>query len=187
MTDGLDWHNPEVTFEEVRSQAWVKVKYHSQVEIKQIVINNEWNKSNNSKVAGFVCLQVSCSSGDFGDWEGDCYCPGQGNWLTAAGFSTLCCITLCWFKLLYYIHANPTIGHFSLELFRCDSIDLQLPLSVSGSVSQWLIVSDLEIAIASPSFASLFTYKVVRNEPGVHEYEFRIMQDSSVTLQQINI
>ena len=123
VTDGLDWHNPEVTFEEVRSQAWVKVKYHSQVEIKQIVINNEWNKSNNSKVAGFVCLQVSCSSGDFGDWEGDCYCPGQGNWLTAAGFSTLCCIILCWFKLLYYIHANPTIGHFSLELFRCDSID----------------------------------------------------------------
>jgi len=38
VTDGLDWHNPEVTFEE-----------------------------------------VSCSSGDFGDWESDCYCPGQGN------------------------------------------------------------------------------------------------------------
>ena len=54
-------------------------------------------------------------------------------------------------------------------LFRCDSISENLPLSVpltqwltdsvgqsvGQSGGQWFIVSDLEIAIASPSFASL--------------------------------
>ena len=47
------------------------------------------------------------------------------------------------------------IKHIKHLLFRCDSISYQVPLSVGDWVSEWLIVSDLEIAIASPSFVSL--------------------------------
>ena len=45
-----------------------------------------------------------------------------------------------------------------IRFFRCDSISYQLPLSVSGWVIEWFIVSDLEIAIASQSFASFFQW-----------------------------
>ena len=40
-------------------------------------------------------FQVSCNLGDFGDWESDCFCPGQGNWFifykTRNQDLTICC------------------------------------------------------------------------------------------------
>ena len=47
-------------------------------------------------------------------------------------------------------------------IFRCNSISLA-PIPVSQWVGQWVIVSDLEIAIASPSFASLLYWKFDAN------------------------
>ena len=45
------------------------------------------------------------------------------------------------------------------DVFRCDSISyLPLSVRVGQSVSQSLIVSDLELAIGSLCFASLFSF-----------------------------
>ena len=61
-----------------------------------------------------------------------------------------------------------------IPFFRCDSISQHLPLSVSGWVGQWVsewVIDSfrLEIAIASPSFASLlsglnFSYEFERGQ-----------------------
>ena len=52
-------------------------------------------------------------------------------------------------------------------IFRCDSISLQLVLSVSQWVSHWLIVSDLGIAILSTEFTILLKHCQRHNGPRV--------------------
>ena len=68
------------------------------------------------------------------------------------------CVSFVWPEIKQ-IFSSESLATYITRLFRCDSISQHLPLSVSGwvseSLSEWLIVSDLEIAIASPSFASL--------------------------------
>ena len=83
VTEGLDWHNSEVTFEEVMQQS-------SSIYVSFLVPPRKWDLhlkrawqifwSSWILLIGLNILQVSCSMGDFGDWESDCYCPGQGNW-----------------------------------------------------------------------------------------------------------
>ena len=53
--------------------------------------------------------------------------------------------------ILNFVLANALINILDAIASPCI-----LPLSEGQSVGQWLVVSDLEKAIASPSFASLF-------------------------------
>ena len=66
----------------------------------------------------------------------------HGSWL-------LSLISIDVFIWLFYESCSQT------SIFRCDSISQHLPLSVGESVSQWVIVSDLEIALGACSFATL--------------------------------
>ena len=74
-------------------------------------------------------------------------------------FLGLLSLSKCFFS--WWFSAFECISVVSKELmgtfFRCDSISQHLPLSVCESVGKWVIVSDLEIAIASPSFAILLS------------------------------